>query len=106
MSPPVTFISSPHPESFAEHRVFCVSEGQGGRKCLKEQPKVPDSSPGSLANVASWARDVGSGLPKGLVTGIWIILQSSGHGQRLATSGHEQGNAKSGCCQHLLVAHR
>lgn len=59
----------------------CASEGQGGRKCLKEQPKVSDSSPGTLANVASGARGMGSGFPKGLVAGIQTILQSSGMGR-------------------------
>lgn len=63
----MTFISSPPPR--AEHRArstgSCASEGRGGRKCPKEQPKVPDSSPGSLANVASWARGLGRGLPQG-----------------------------------------
>lgn len=45
---------------------------------------------------------MGSGLPEGLATGIQTILQSFGHGQRLATSGSEQGNAKSSWCQSLL----
>lgn len=81
VSPPVTFISPSHPEPMWSTEC-CASEGQGGRKCLKEQPKVLDSSPGSLANVASWAGAMGSGLPKGLVTGIQTILQSLGYRQR------------------------
>lgn len=102
VSPPVTFISSPHPEPMWSTEC-CASEGQGGRKCLKEQPKVLDSSPGSLANVASWARAMGSGLPKGLVTGTQTILQSLGYGQRLATSGSKQGMPSPGAanvCQN------
>lgn len=76
----------------------CASEGRGGSKCPKEQPRVPDSSPGSLANVARWARGVGSGLPRGPAAGGQAVLQS----WAWAEVGHpssRHSNAKSGRCR-------
>lgn len=76
----------------------CVSQGRGGRKCPEEQPGVPDSSPGSLANVARWARGVGSGLPRGPATGVQVILQSWAWAE-VGCPGSRHGNAESGRCQ-------
>lgn len=39
MSPPVTFISSPHPESFVEHRVFVCLRDKVAGSALKNNQK-------------------------------------------------------------------
>lgn len=76
----------------------CASEGQGGRKCPKEPPRVPDSSPRSLANVARWARGVGRGLPRGPAAGVQAVLQSRARAE-VGHPGSGHSNAKSGCCR-------
>lgn len=98
MSPPVTFISSPHPESFVEHRVLVRLRDKVAGSALKN-----GLQPWLLGQCGQLGQGRGKRPPPGPCYGIQTILQSSGHGQRLTISGSEQGNAQSSCRQCLLV---
>lgn len=59
-----------------------ASLGEGSRKRLKEQPKVPDSNTsGSLANVASWAKGTGEWPQGSYYRDHGLLCRASGMGK-------------------------